>query len=301
MKKEYGFALVTIFFWSSTYSVNALMIRDIDAMQLMLYYSTAASAFLFVLCAATGRMKLPAKTDRCEWALLTALGLINFLYNYLSNLCLLYLKAQQASVINYFWPALLMVFSCILLKEKMHIWKAMAIVLSLFGVAVVITGGQLNALGQANLKGVAFSISGAVCYALFSVLNMKVKTDKFAAMLLYYLISTAASFACLRINATPLQPLEKLQWAGILWCGALVYGLSYALWAKALDIGNTAVVSNLAYMTPVLSLVWIYFVFGETIELAAIVGLMLILSGIFLQVIGEKKYEVRLKRSENNV
>ena len=115
------------------------------------------------------------------------------------------------------------------------------------------------------------------------------KLDNFVGMMLYYLISTVASLIALLTQQIEIPVLTLPQWGGVLWTGVLVYGLSYALWAKALQTGNIAIISNLAYITPVASLVWIYFLMGEKIELFAIAGLLFILIGIAVQIFGEYK------------
>ena len=66
--------------------------------------------------------------------------------------------------------------------------------------------------------------------------------------------------------------------------GMVTNGLAYTTWALAMDLGNTAKLSNLAYLTPFLSLVYIFFLLHEPILLSSYLGLVFILAGVLLQV-----------------
>ena len=54
-------------------------------------------------------------------------------------------------------------------------------------------------------------------------------------------------------------------------------------WVMALETGKTEKVSNLAYITPFLSLVWTHLFLNEAIKLNSLVGLIIIIFGILIQ------------------
>ena len=126
-------------------------------------------------------------------------------------------------------------------------------------------------------------VIAAICYALFSVLNMKVTCDKFVAMMIYYIIMTILLLGGLYFSRGEIPSLSLYQFGGMLWNGIFVYGLPYTTWALALDIGDTAKLSNLAYLTPFVSLIYIYVFLHEPISISSFVGLAFILSGVVIQ------------------
>jgi len=77
--------------------------------------------------------------------------------------------------------------------------------------------------------------------------------------------------------------LAPAQIPGMIWNGVFTMALANLAWALALSCGNTAKVSNLAYITPFLSLVWTFFILKEPIEPLSVIGLCLIVVGIFIQ------------------
>ena len=69
-----------------------------------------------------------------------------------------------------------------------------------------------------------------------------------------------------------------------MWLGVIVDGLAYLLWALALNgTKNTAVIANLAYLTPFLSLLVSAVFLRETLQPRAFAALVLIVGGILLQ------------------
>jgi drug/metabolite transporter (DMT)-like permease len=61
-------------------------------------------------------------------------------------------------------------------------------------------------------------------------------------------------------------------------------GITFVFWMMALKLSKTtAMISNLIYLSPFISLVLIHFIVGETIFISTITGLILIVSGILLQ------------------
>ena len=159
--------------------------------------------------------------------------------------------------------------------------------LSFAGVAVVATGGNVSDLGNVDLAGILSCCLAAMCYGLFSVMTIKIQCDKFVAMMIYYFFSTVAAAAVL-LFAGGIPVLNAAQIPGILWTGVLIYGVAFSLWSIAIASGNTAKISNLAYLTPFVSLVWIYFLLGEPITIASVVGLLIIIAGVLLQMFDKK-------------
>lgn len=284
MKKEYLCAGISIVFWGSTAAVSTLMMDTLSSMAIVFYNSLVAALFLLGVLVVTRRLHLLRALRLKQLLQLAGLGLLGM---FAVCVCLYYglahLKAQQAYIINYLWPILIVVFSWLILGQKMTARKTAALLLSFFGVVIVATEGSFSGLAQVDLGGVLACVAAACSYALFAVLNIRVTCDKFVAMLVYYVSTTAASLLCLLAQG-PVPALTLTQWSGILWLGVLTNGLAYTSWALAMDLGDTAKLSNLAYLTPFLSLVYIFFLLHEPITMSSYLGLLFILSGVVLQV-----------------
>lgn len=68
-------------------------------------------------------------------------------------------------------------------------------------------------------------------------------------------------------------------------------GITFIVWLSALKKSQTtAHISNLIFLSPFLSLIYIHFLVGEEILLSTIAGLALIIAGIFLHHYGGRLY-----------
>ena len=87
-------------------------------------------------------------------------------------------------------------------------------------------------------------------------------------------------------------------WGWIILNGVIVNGISYIFWFKALDTVKTHIISNLLYLTPFVSLVYIAIFLKEKILMSSIVGLVIIVTGVTSQYfkIGSKDQLMKNKK-----
>ena len=71
---------------------------------------------------------------------------------------------------------------------------------------------------------------------------------------------------------------------GSIYVGFFEMGLTFWLWLKAMQTAySTARISNLIYLSPFLSLIFIHYIVGERIYASTFVALLLILAGLWIQ------------------
>ena len=288
MKKTYLFAGVSILFWSSIATVSKLLLGTLNSYQVLMFGAFFASVALFVANLFGKKLRL-LKGYRPKDYIITLLicspgtfFYYVFLYSGTDRMA-----ASQAFIINYLWPIMSVVFACIILKEKLTARKCIAFVVSFLGVLTV-AGNELLRFDLKTLAGVILCVLAAVSYGLFTALNRRWDYD--------YQISMMLSFFCtfiltLVINLVIGAPVEvgMVQMLGLAWNGIFVMATATVTWALALKFGGIAKVSNLAYITPFLSLVWTFWVLGEPIKPLSVIGLVLIVVGIFIQLKDKKQ------------
>jgi len=217
---------------------------------------------------------------------MVALGILGFFcYNLFYLLGIDVLPAQEAMILNYMWPAMIIIFSCIILKEKMTFRKIIATLMSIIGVIIVASEGDISKIASGNLKGIIFCLLAAVSYGLYSVLNKKENFDKSIAIMIGYFSTAIIAFICITITDTD-STINSGIMIGLLYNGIACNAISYLFWVLALDNGNTAIISNLAYLTPFISLIICAVVLHENISWYSIIGLVMIVLGIIVQSFG---------------
>jgi drug/metabolite transporter (DMT)-like permease len=287
MKMYYLFAGIAIFCWSTTATVVKLLLGSLNSWQVLFITSLFAGIFLLIVTVVTGKIKL-LKQYRLRDYLIT-LGcclpgtLLYYVFYYTATAKML---ASQAFIVNYLWPIISVIFACILLKEKVTPIKLLGILLSFSGVVIAI-GKDMISFDSNTLIGVLCCVLGAVSYGLFTALTRKSGYDMTVSLMLSYFATFLITGVMMLISGD-LPSVDWKQMLGFVWNGAVANGLANVIWMLALDAKDTAKISNLAYITPFLSLIWTAIFLGEKITVLSVVGLVVIVSGVLIPLFYEK-------------
>ena len=290
MKKNYTYALLTVFIWATMAAVVKKMLFDIPNLQALSMSSYLAFFFLAAVNVKNGAMKELKRFSVKDYAAMTGLGFVGlFLYSALYYYGLAQLSSQEACILNYLWPIMLVVFSCIILKERMSPMKGIAMLCSFIGIVILSMGNGDVSSGN-RVLGIIACVVAAACYGLFSVLNKKADYDQRIAMMVFWLV--VGIFAMIAgLFTEKWIVISRIQWIGMLWLGVVIDAVAYLLWALALKGSeNTAKIANLAFLTPFLSLIISAIFLKEKIELRAFVALIFIIGGILLQNVYEYRH-----------
>lgn len=283
MKKNYLFAIITVLIWSTMAAVSKMLLTDIPNLQTLCISSIFAVLFLLLMNLKNGTVKEMQKYSLKDYGIMAGLGFVGlFLYSALYYYGLMQLSSQEACIVNYLWPIMLVVFSCIILKEKLTIMKGVAMIFSFVGI-VILSTGNLGTSNSNAILGIISCIVAAACYGLFSVLNKKADYNQNIAMMVIWFVVVICSGG-LGFFVEDWVPIRGMQWIGMIWLGVVIDAVAYLLWALALQgVENTAKIANLAYLTPFLSLVVSAILLKEQIEVRAFLALAFIIGGILLQ------------------
>lgn len=265
------------------------MLSDIPNLEALSVSSFLAFLFLLVVNLKNGTVKEMKHFSVRDYGIIAGLGFIGlFLYSALYYYGLQQLTSQEACILNYLWPMMLVLFSCIILKEKLTLIKGAAMLSSFAGIVILSAGGGRVADGNTAL-GMISCITAAACYGLFSVLNKKADYNQSIFMMIGWLVVAVCSLVSGLMTETWV-PVTGTRWLGILWLGVAADAVAYLWWALALKgTENTAKIANLAYLTPFLSLVVSAVFLKERMELRMLIALVFIMGGILLQNLFENR------------
>ena len=82
-----------------------------------------------------------------------------------------------------------------------------------------------------------------------------------------------------------ITPMSGNAWAGMLWLGLFIDALATFAWGRALQLSEVGILSNFAYLTPVVAALLSYVILGEPIAAYSVIGMLLVLGGSLLRVI----------------
>lgn len=284
MKKNYILAIVAICIWSTLAATVKILVSDFPSLETLSVSAAFAFVFLLLMNIKNGAIKQMRGYRFKDYLIMAGLGFLGmFLYSALYYYGLSQLTSQEACILNYLWPIMLVIFSVIILKEKMTLTKGVAMLCSFVGIVILSTGGSASASGNVALGMIACVIAAA-CYGLYSVLNKKVNYNQNVTMMVIWFIVAICS-AILGFVTEEWRPIVgAVQWLGFAWLGVVTSAVAYLLWALALNgVKESAKIANLAFLTPFLSLIVSAVLLKEQIRLRAVIALIFIVGGILLQ------------------
>lgn len=275
-----------ILLWASIPVATKKMLVELDNLQILLYSTILSTLVLGVLLIAQGKVKELRKYGKMEYGVMHALGFLgNYLYYVLLYGALSMTTASEGFILAYTWPILVLVLAFVILKEQVTLRKIIGVCISFIGIIVITTKGNLIQLNLTSAVGDAMALSAAFVFALFSIMGKKYNFDKTISVFIYFfaalvfIVPTVLIFSDFVVPSSNIMP-----W--ILYNGIFVNGISYIFWFKALENGKTHIISNMLYLTPFVSLIYIFLFLKEEILMSSIVGLMFIVLGILSQNLG---------------
>lgn len=279
----YIYALIAVSCWASTSVIIKLLLGGLNSLQIVMISSLIATICLFILIVFQKKINLIKKLNIKDYIMFFLMGSLGiFGYTYLLYKTLVYLPAQEASIINSVWPIMVVVFAVVILKEKLTLVKSLALILSFLGVVVIITKGNVFEFNFNNYYGILLALSATLIYGLFVVLIKKFKYDTTISMMFYYLFATFISLVLI-IFFSEIPKLNSAELLGLSWNGIFNSAIAYVCWAIAIERGNISKVSNIAFLTPFIALIYIYIFLGENIDVYSIAGLIIIVLGMIIQ------------------
>ncbi len=313
--KAYLYAAGAVLLWSTAATAFKLTLRRTDTVTLLFYSSLVAAIFLFILLLLRGQASALRNQFRPEnrsgLGLSLLAGFLNpFFYYLVLFKAYSRLPAQEAQPLNFTWPVVLAILAALVFKERIRPGNVAALLISFVGVLVISTRGDILGFRPADPPGALLAVGSAFVWAAYWLINMHDKRDEvlklslgFGAGFLLMLILFAGLVLAGHIdNSSPTAGLAgrgadwsrpgeiflpRIGWPALLGCvyiGLFEMGVTFVLWLKALRLSDTtARVSNLIYLAPFLSLVFIRFVVGEEILLSSLIGLVFIAGGVILQ------------------
>jgi len=282
--KAYLYAGITIAFWSTVATAFKIGLRHLDFLHLLFFSSVFSFAIFFAIAFFQGKLIQLKSFNKKDFIYSAALGLLNpFLYYLFIFKAYTLLPAQVAQPLNMIWPIVLVFLSVPLLKSKVNLRSYMSLLISFAGVYLISSTGHPLEFQFSSPGGVLLALTSSIVWSLFWIFNMKDRREESLKLLMNFFF--AIVYLCIAIlvfSSFKMPSAEGI--AASLYIGAFEMGFGFYFWLKALQLSYSPdKISNLVYLAPFLSLIFIHFIVGETIYFTTIAGLILIISGIIYQ------------------
>lgn len=257
-----------------------VMTSGVSAECITFYIQTILSLLAAVLAVWKGHSLRVSRGQLLRLLLLGAvgMGMTSFL---VSSACLR-IPVGLATVLHFLYPTVVSVAMVAFFGQKMSRYKAMAIACSILGMLLIT---DLNGDGGIQASGILFALASSLTYSFYMISNEKGDINQLPLLvkLVYSSIGSAVLFglvaACNHSITLPGTPSAACVLVFVCGCGSL---LAYYLITAGIKQIGASTASFINMLEPVTSVVVSSLVYREYPGLMMILGMVLILSAVFL-------------------
>lgn len=291
------YGLGTVLLWSTVATAFKLSLRELSPIQMLVVACSASVLVMALVLMLQRRWHLVFQLSRRQYLQSIGMGLINpCLYYFLLFGAFDRLPAQEAQPLNYTWALVLAYLSVPFLGQRLRRADIIAGLICYSGVVVIATRGDVFSMTFSDPLGVAYAIGSTLVWASYWIIATRDTRDPVVGLFLNFLCGLPVIVVICALTAG----FDFSHGTGLtaaIYVGVFEMGIAFILWSYAMKKAeNTSRVSNLIFISPFLSLVFIYFILGEIILPSTYIGLVLIVAGLWIQ---QRKAREKMARASS--
>jgi drug/metabolite transporter (DMT)-like permease len=286
MMLAYSGLVLTTFFWAVNTVIARAVVLEIRPMTLSFYRWFLA--FIFILPFAVPHIKKDITLIRQNLGFLFFLSIPSVAaYN-----SILYLGAQYTSAINIAlvvttMPVMTIVFSWIMNGKKPFALQTLGIIISIFGVLIIICKGSWQILANLSFNpGDLLIVLSIASWSFYSVLLKKNQIDmspiSLLTVLIFFGVLSILPFYLWEFNVFRGFELKSSTILILLYLGIFPSILAYLCWNFGVKTAGASIASVFMYLLPVFTSVIAWLFLKETLFIFHLIGGLLILCGLIM-------------------
>ncbi len=284
-RQSYIYALLAIFFWSTIPTAFKISLGELEIITMLTIATLTSTVVLLGVVIATDKTAMVITSSSRDLLNSALLGLINpFIYYLILLNAYKLLPAQVAQPLNMIWPILLVFLSVPILGQKIERKSFAALFISFAGVYLISSQGKLFSFDGASIGGILLATGSSVFWALYFILNVKDKRDESVKLFLNFFFGSVYLLTALIVTGSWQESIGLKGAFGSIYIGIFEMGITFFFWLKALSMASTTdKVSNLVFIAPFISLLFVHYIIKEPVYYTTPAGLILITGGILVQ------------------
>jgi len=265
--------------WSLNWVVMKIGLKFVDPLNLVMQRLLLSSIILSPTLI-WKRKNLPK--DKFTWLKIDVLSLINAACMTSTNIGLLHETSGLSSLLTYTQPLFVFCLAVPFLGEKISLTRVSGLISGFLGIVTLYAGSFRS---QINLSSpFLFLILGAFLWALTVIYYKKFLSHVDPAIINVIQFSMGATFllSIVFMFKGPTFSSNTLYILSLLYMSALGSAAASTIWLILIKDEETTVISTSSLIIPAMALIFSWIFLGEVIEQTTLLGLMLILAGIYL-------------------
>lgn len=195
-----------------------------------------------------------------------------------------YTTVSNATLTYYFEPAIVMLLSPLLLKEKLNMRKFISIVIAVVGLFMIVNTGSIAVDGVYNHPlGLTYGLIAAVLYATVILTNKFFKNlSGLEATLIQLVVSAIVLMPYVLFVERPALEMFKAEFIPYILILGIVYtAIPYLLYFTGMQNLKGQTIAMLSYIDPISAVIVSAVVFKEGLTLLQVIGGILILGSSY--------------------
>lgn len=209
-----------------------------------------------------------------------------------------YMEAGIASTILFVYPIMVALIMAVAFKEKITLQTALCILLALSGIGMLYQGGDGATL---SLAGIGLVMASALSYAIYIVgVNRPMLKDVATLKVTFYVLLFGVSLFLVRVDfGQSLQVVDKWYlWGNLIALAVFPTAISFLCTTQAVQYIGSTPTAILGALEPVTAVFFGVTIFGESLTIRLICGIILIILAVSFIVAGSNitGYLVRFRK-----
>ena len=280
---RYLLILLAVIFWGASFVATKTLLAEIKPITIIILRLIIAS-FLLTTIAIYTRRNFSLNIKSHGWIFILALIAVFHLWIQVTGLK--FTTAANTGWIIGTAPVFMTIMGLFFFKEKITLLALSGILLSVFGLLMLIGKGDITNIGLIENKGDLLVLGSAFTWGVYSMVNKKISLTYSPLMtILYLFLMMAIIIIPFNLNSETIYSvvnLSQLGWIMVLFLGLFCSGIAYVIWAQALRDLESAKVGAFLYLEPLITVFAAWFFLREEITLLMIISGLLITLGVII-------------------
>lgn len=276
-------ALVSLsLIWGGSFLFIKLLLEEYGPWSIAFFRSAFGLILIIIVMKA---IRQPFGFRKIPWVPMTIMALVNTAIPWaLIGLSETRITSGMASVMNATTPLWTVIVGVLFFKTVTSKLQWLGLVISLIGMVILLGINPVSFI-SVDPVGAICMISATLCYAIGSQLS-----KRFSDLTMYQV--TFGTLLCAMIGSgiagLIFEPKAMLHVPSLTSVGALAglgllgSGIAYILFYFMIQKGSPEFATMVTYLVPVSAIIWGYVLLNEPLEWSLVIGLLLILAGVFI-------------------
>ncbi|MFB7140582.1 DMT family transporter [Gottfriedia sp. NPDC056225] len=284
MKKLYTALFLLSIIWSTSFLFIKLLLNDIGP-EAIVFYRCFFGAVTLLIIMLIKKVKIDFK-NLPKMSLIIIISLFNHAIPWLFlSFSETHLQSNEAAILNAFTPIATLLIGYFFFSQRIKRMQGIGLFIGIIGLMIMMNINPSTIFSN-NIIYSLLMLFVTFCYGLGSHLTKKYlqKIDVLTISFLTLAISGVFSFIYMCfVGKGTVKPFVNLEvFSGVFGLGVLCSGLAYLLFYYMVKEGSAEFATMVTYIVPVFASVWGFFFLDEPLTYKMVIGLLIVLLGVFI-------------------